>query len=41
MSYGQDGVSGPAAPDPWTGEPYAPDLIVTNGVFTQVPSIAW
>ena len=37
-SYGQDGVSGPAAPDPWMGDPYDADLIVTNGAFTQAPT---
>jgi len=37
-SYGRDGASGPAAPDPWNGEPYDADLILTNGAFTQSPA---
>jgi general secretion pathway protein G len=36
-SYGRDGAAGPAAPDPWTDEPFEADLIVTNGAFTQAP----
>ena len=36
-SYGLDGASGPAAPDPWVDEPFEADLIVTNGAFTQAP----
>jgi general secretion pathway protein G len=37
-SYGQGGASGPAAPDPWTGDPFEADLILTNGAFTQAPT---
>jgi general secretion pathway protein G len=36
-SFGQDGTTGPAAPDPWMADPYEPDLIMTNGAFSQVP----
>jgi len=36
-SYGQDGTTGPAAPIPWTGDPYTADLQVVNGTFTQAP----
>lgn len=37
-SYGSDGNSGPAPPDPWTDEPVEADLILSNGTFVQVPT---
>ena len=36
-SFGDDGTSGPDAPTPWVAAPFGPDLILTNGAFTQVP----
>lgn len=37
-SQGSDGAAGPAAPSPWVNDPYTPDLILTNGQFTQAPT---
>ena len=37
-SLGADGAAGPPPPDPWYAEPFAPDLIVENGSFSQAPS---
>lgn len=37
-SQGADGVSGPAAPAGWDGDPFECDLIVMNGTFTQAPA---
>ena len=37
-SNGSDNAAGPAAPDPWINDPYTPDLILTDGQFTQAPT---
>ena len=37
-SRGSDGAPGPAPPTPWINAPYEPDLILTNGNFSQAPS---
>ena len=37
ISRGKDGAAGPAAPVPWVNDPFEPDLIVTDGMFTQLP----
>jgi len=36
-SRGRDGAAGPAAPVPWVNSPFEPDIIVTDGTFTQNP----
>ena len=36
-SLGADGVAGPAPPATWVNEPFEPDLIITDGAFTQAP----
>lgn len=36
-SLGRDGATGPAAPSPWVNQPFDPDIIVINGMFTQAP----
>ncbi len=36
-SLGRDGAAGPAAPSPWVNEPFEPDIILVNGMFTQAP----
>ncbi len=36
-SLGSDGARGPAPPPDWVGEPDDPDIILTNGQFTQAP----
>ena len=36
-SLGSDGARGPVAPADWVGEPDEPDIILTNGQFTQAP----
>ena len=36
-SLGRDGAAGPAPPVPWVNDPFEPDLIVTDGTFTQFP----
>ena len=38
-SNGSDGAAGPAPPPGWVNAPYEPDLIITNGAFTQAPQI--
>ncbi len=37
-SWGRDGAAGPPPPSPWVNDPFEPDIIVTNGMFTQMPS---
>ncbi|HJO02746.1 MAG TPA: hypothetical protein QGG47_02090 [Acidobacteriota bacterium] len=37
-SQGSDGLSGPAAPTGWDGDPFECDLVVMNGTFTQAPA---
>lgn len=37
ISRGKDGAAGPAPPVPWVNEPFEPDLIVADGMFTQLP----
>jgi general secretion pathway protein G len=37
ISRGKDGVAGPAPPIPWVNDPFEPDLIVADGMFTQAP----
>lgn len=37
-SLGSDGVSGPAAPAGWNGDPFECDLVVWNGNFMQAPA---
>lgn len=37
-SYGRDGAAGPPPPSPWVNNPFEPDIIVTDGMFTQMPS---
>lgn len=36
-SLGRDGAVGPAPPVPWINDPFEPDLIVADGMFTQFP----
>ena len=36
-SLGRDGAVGPAAPSPWVNQPFEPDIIVIDGMFTQAP----
>lgn len=36
-SLGRDGAAGPAPPVPWINDPFEPDLIVVDGMFTQYP----
>ncbi len=36
-SLGRDGATGPAAPSPWVNEPFEPDIIIIDGMFTQAP----
>jgi len=36
-SLGNDGVAGPAPPATWYEEPYDPDIVLTDGMFTQAP----
>ena len=36
-SQGRDGALGPAPPVPWANEPFEPDIIVVDGMFTQYP----
>lgn len=38
VSLGEDGRAGPPPPQPWTNGSHACDLVMTNGVFTQVPA---
>ena len=37
-SLGSDGARGPAPPANWVREPDDPDIILTNGQFTQAPA---
>ncbi len=37
-SWGRDGAAGPAPPSPWRNEPFDPDIIINDGMFTQAPS---
>ncbi len=37
-SSGSDAVAGPPAPTPWINDPYTPDIILSNGQFTQAPT---
>ena len=37
ISRGRDGAAGPAPPVPWINDPFEPDLIVVDGMFTQFP----
>jgi general secretion pathway protein G len=36
-SFGQDGAAGPAPPVPWVNDPFEPDIVVADGMFTQAP----
>jgi type II secretion system protein G len=36
-SYGSDGAAGPAPPAPWENDPFEPDIILADGMFTQAP----
>ena len=38
QSDGSDGAAGPAAPATWINDPYDPDIIMTDGQFTQAPT---
>jgi len=37
-SLGSDGEAGPAPPIPWRDEPYEPDIVLSDGRFTQAPT---
>jgi hypothetical protein len=37
-SLGSDGAAGPAPPRVWLDEPYDPDIVLTDGQFTQAPT---
>ncbi len=37
-SLGSNGVAAPAPPVPWINDPYDPDIILTDGQFTQAPT---
>ena len=37
-SLGSDAAAGPAAPATWVNEPYDPDIVLTDGQFTQAPT---
>lgn len=37
-SLGRNGAVGPAPPSPWINEPFDPDIIINDGMFTQSPS---
>jgi prepilin-type N-terminal cleavage/methylation domain-containing protein len=37
-SLGSDAGAGPAAPAPWINDPYDPDILLTDGAFTQAPT---
>jgi general secretion pathway protein G len=36
-SLGRDGAAGPAPPIPWVNDPFEPDIVVADGMFTQFP----
>jgi hypothetical protein len=38
ISLGSDGAAGPAPPSVWLDEPYDPDIVLTDGQFTQAPT---
>lgn len=37
-SWGRDGAAGPPPPSPWRNDPFEPDIIVNDGMFTQMPA---
>jgi prepilin-type N-terminal cleavage/methylation domain-containing protein len=37
-SLGSDAAAGPAAPATWINDPYDPDIVMTDGQFTQAPT---
>ncbi len=37
-SLGSDGAAGPAPPATWINDPYDPDIVLTDGQFTQAPT---
>ena len=37
-SRGSDAAAGPAPPVPWINDPYTPDILLTDGQFTQAPT---
>jgi len=37
-SLGSDAAAGPAPPATWVNEPYDPDIVMTDGQFTQAPT---
>ena len=37
-SHGSDGQAGPAPPGTWRSEPYEPDIVLSDGMFTQAPT---
>ena len=37
-SLGSDSAAGPAPPSPWRDEPYEPDIVLSDGRFTQAPT---
>ena len=37
-SLGSNGAAGPAPPANWINDPYDPDIILTDGAFTQAPT---
>jgi type II secretion system protein G len=37
-SQGSDGAAGPAPPATWINDPYDPDIVLTDGQFTQAPT---
>lgn len=39
VSRGSDGVAGPPAPTPWSGDPFECDLVLTSGTFSQAPDL--
>lgn len=36
-SLGRDGSTGPTPPTPWVNQPFEPDIIIVDGMFTQAP----
>ena len=38
MSLGSDGQMGPAPPSRWPASPYEPDIVLSDGRFTQAPT---
>jgi prepilin-type N-terminal cleavage/methylation domain-containing protein len=36
-SLGSDAAAGPAPPSPWVNDPFEPDIIIKDGMFTQAP----